>query len=72
MAERDIPADLAWVKSTFSDKFANCVEVASLPGGGVAMRNGREPDGPALKFTEGEWQAFLGGVGLGEFDHFGR
>jgi hypothetical protein len=43
------------------------VEVAFLPGGEVAMRNSRHPDGPALVFSAAEWDAFLGGAADGEF-----
>jgi hypothetical protein len=48
------------------------VEVASLPDGTVGLRNSRHPGGPVLSFTPDEWQAFLGGARLGEFDGFGR
>jgi hypothetical protein len=50
----------------------NCVEVASLPGGEIGVRNSRHSTGPVLKFTSDEWHAFLGGVRNGEFDRFGR
>jgi Domain of unknown function (DUF397) len=60
-----------WVRSSLSFSNGNCVEVAALPGDSVAVRNSRDPDGPVLKFTQGEWDAFLGGARLGEFDRFG-
>jgi len=60
-----------WVKSSLSFSNGNCVEVAALPGGAVGVRSSRDPQGPALTFTRGEWDAFLGGVRLGEFDRFG-
>ena len=60
-----------WVKSSLSFANGNCVEVADL-GGAVGVRNSRKPDGPVLRFTPDEWQAFLGGVRNGEFDDFGR
>jgi Domain of unknown function (DUF397) len=57
-----------WMKSTRSGPTGgNCVEVAFLRGGEVAMRNSRQPDGPALVFTRAEWDAFLGGARDGEF-----
>ena len=61
-----------WVKSSLSFSNGNCVEVANLSEGGVAVRNSRDPEGPVLRFTPGEWHAFLGGAQLGEFDSFGR
>ena len=61
-----------WVKSSLSFSNGNCVEVASLPGGGVGVRNSRDSAGAVLQFTSDEWHAFLGGVRNGEFDNFGR
>ncbi|WP_132838604.1 DUF397 domain-containing protein [Streptomyces sp. BK205] len=57
-----------WRKSRRSGGSGNCVEVARLSGGQVAMRNSRFPDGPALVYTREEIEAFLGGVKDGEFD----
>jgi Domain of unknown function (DUF397) len=61
-----------WVKSSLSFSNSNCVEVASLPGGGIGVRDSKDPEGPVLRFTPGEWDAFLGGARNGEFDHFAR
>jgi len=44
------------------------VEVALLEAGHVALRDGKDPDGPVLIFTPGEWAAFTAGVHDGEFD----
>jgi hypothetical protein len=60
-----------WVRSSLSFSNGNCVEVAELPGGSVAIRNSRHPEGAVLTFTQGEWEAFLGGARLGEFDRLG-
>ncbi len=61
-------AGVTWVKSRRSGPTGgNCVEVAFLAAGEVAMRNSRHPHGPALVFTRAEWDAFLGGAGDGEF-----
>jgi hypothetical protein len=62
---------LAWVKSSLSFSSGNCVEVADLPGGGVGLRNSRDPHGPVLRFTPDEFRAFIGGAQNGEFDSFG-
>ncbi|WP_217140384.1 DUF397 domain-containing protein [Streptomyces sp. AC627_RSS907] len=60
--------DVRWKKSRHSNAEGNCVEVA-LVDGGVAMRNSRDPDGPALVYTSAEVAAFLAGAKEGEFDH---
>ncbi|WP_043224283.1 DUF397 domain-containing protein [Streptomyces sp. NRRL F-5193] len=57
-----------WMKSRHSAADGNCVEVAALPGGGVAFRNSRDPEGPALVYTPAEMAAFLAGAKDGEFD----
>ena len=61
-------ADARWRKSGRSSAQGNCVELATLPGGGVAVRNSRDPEGPALVFTDAELDAFVGGVRDGDFD----
>ena len=59
----------AWVKSSYSGPTGgNCVELAHLPGGDVAVRHSRAPRGLALVFTPAEWDAFLAGAKDGEFD----
>jgi hypothetical protein len=63
--------DAMWRKSSFSNASGNCVEVASLTDGGVAVRNSRDAAGPALVYTRAEIAAFLAGVRNGEFDDLG-
>ena len=61
--------NVTWRKSRRSGpQGGNCVEIAHLSDGQVAMRNSRFPDGPALVFTSAEWHAFVGGAKDGEFD----
>jgi hypothetical protein len=60
--------ELVWFKSSFSSANGQCTECARLPGGGIAVRDSKNPDGPMLSFTAAEWQAFLAGVRNGEFD----
>lgn len=63
---------VTWRKSTASNPSGDCVEIAALAGGGAALRNSREPEGPALIYTPAEIAAFLAGVKAGEFDDLGR
>lgn len=60
--------DVTWRKSARSGAVGNCVEVARLANGDIAVRNSRFPNGPALVYTQAEITAFLGGVKDGEFD----
>jgi len=57
-----------WRKSRASNPSGCCVEVAALPDGAIAVRNSRDPAGPALVYTRAEVAAFLTGVKNGEFD----
>jgi hypothetical protein len=58
-----------WRKSSYSsDQGGNCIEVADLDTGGRAVRDSKDPTGPALMFTATEWVAFTTGVRAGEFD----
>lgn len=49
-----------WRKSTHSgNNGGECVEVATNIPGIVAVRDSKNPAGPALVFTPAEWTAFL-------------
>jgi hypothetical protein len=61
-------APVSWVKSRHSNATGNCVELAALPDGGVALRNSRDPEGPALVYTRDEIAAFIAGARDGDFD----
>ncbi|WP_040694013.1 DUF397 domain-containing protein [Nocardia vinacea] len=57
-----------WFKSSHSGGGQDCVEVAHLDRGMVGVRDSKNPTGPALVFTPGEWEALTAGVNDGEFD----
>jgi uncharacterized protein DUF397 len=56
-----------WQKSSLSLANGDCVEVAALPDGLIGVRDSKDASGPVLRFTHGEWSAFLAGVRNGEF-----
>lgn len=58
-----------WRKSSFSGPTGgNCVETAALADGRIAVRNSRFPAGPALVFTAGAWEAFIGRCDRAQLD----
>ncbi len=65
-------SDLAravWRKASYSNgNGGDCVEVADLDGGHRAVRDSKNPTGPALTFTAAEWAAFTASVRAAELD----
>ncbi len=56
-------AGVVRVQSPYSSNNGACVEVGLLDGGDIAVRDiavrdSKDPDGPALRFTAAEWDAF--------------
>ncbi|WP_406293749.1 DUF397 domain-containing protein [Embleya sp. NBC_00888] len=66
------PADsfgsVTWVKSSASTAEGNCVELAVLPDGEVAVRDSRCARGPALVYARAEIAAFVAGAKNGGVD----
>ncbi len=62
-------SSVTWTKSSHSNATGNCVELAELPGGRVAVRNSRDPQGPVLIYTRDEIAAFVAGARGGDFDY---
>jgi len=58
---------LNWRTSSYTAQGADCVEVAQL-GGGRAVRDSKNPDGPVLTFTTSAWAALLGSIKSGTHD----
>jgi hypothetical protein len=50
--------ELDWRKSSYSSAQGECVEVATLPDGGRAVRDSKDPAGPVLRLTPRQWQTF--------------
>jgi hypothetical protein len=60
-------SDAQWKKARASGNSGNCVEVARNLPGIVAVRDSKNPDGPALTVSPDTWTAFLAGVEAGDF-----
>ncbi len=50
---------MKWVKSSYSADQGECVEIATLPDGGRAVRDSKDPSGPVLRFTAEAWKTFM-------------
>jgi len=48
-----------WRKSSHSGGGNTCVEVAALPGRGIAVRDSTNPTGATLLFSRVAWHAFI-------------
>jgi hypothetical protein len=58
-----------WCKASYSTgNGGNCVEVALNLPEAVAVRDSKDPEGPALAFTAVSWQALLDGIKSGTLD----
>ena len=56
-----------WVQASVS---GNCVQMGKLTDGRVAIRDSKDPDGPALFYTPAEIAAMVDGAKAGVFDEF--
>lgn len=58
-----------WFKSSHSGGEQACVEMADVRAahGAVAVRDSKDPDGPALVFSDVGWSAFIAAIQHGEF-----
>jgi hypothetical protein len=72
MIDENALARAVWRKSTFSggggQGGGDCVEVAPLEDGRLAVRNSKQPEKGAVLFTRAEMDAWFKGVKAGEFD----
>jgi hypothetical protein len=72
MADLDL-SRAEWRKSTYSNgSGGSCVETAALRGNGgrlvIAVRDSKDPNGPALTFTGREWQSLVTTIKAGRLD----
>ncbi|MEV6541578.1 DUF397 domain-containing protein [Streptomyces sp. NPDC051665] len=63
MLTRSIASELApeqaWFKSSYSVSGQNCIEAAHLTPTGIAIRDSKNPTGPALLLPTSAWTLFL-------------
>ena len=59
---------VTWCKARTSNPHGNCVELALVGADRVAVRNSRDPQGPALVYERAEVAAFVRGAKSGGFD----
>lgn len=62
------PPQKHWRKSSYSGTAGNCIEVAGLGRGARAVRDSKDPTGPALTFAAEEWSAFTVWLCVGELN----
>ncbi|MFJ9454993.1 DUF397 domain-containing protein [Kitasatospora sp. NPDC101447] len=59
-------SEVDWQRSSYS-AVNECVETRFVTSGGMAVRDSKDPEGPALPFPADAWSSFLAGVKSGEF-----
>ncbi|MFH9423707.1 DUF397 domain-containing protein [Streptomyces sp. NPDC017529] len=63
---------VSWRKSSYSDTGAQCVECAIVDAETVAVRDSKDPHGPALLFDRGQLAAFVSAVAVGRLGGMAR
>lgn len=66
MNEADL-LNACWRKSRYSNHEASCVEIADLDRGLRAVRDSKDPAGPALLVGSAQWSAFTAAIRSGDF-----
>ena len=60
--------DPRWRKSSFSGNGGDCVEVGQLHDGVIVVRDTKDRNRAAHRYTPGAWRMFVAGIRSGELD----
>ncbi|MEU9041005.1 MULTISPECIES: DUF397 domain-containing protein [unclassified Kitasatospora] len=60
----EIPTQ-GWYKSSYSAQATECVETGRVVSSGMAVRDSKDPHGPALAFPADAWTAFITAIKAG-------
>jgi Domain of unknown function (DUF397) len=64
-----IKPDTPWIKASRSNTDGSCVEMRRFDGS-IQVRDTKDQgQGPILRFTKSEFEAWVDGAKRGEFDH---
>ena len=66
MTNRTSTRDAAWRTSSYSTSGNQCVEVAPMPGGEVAVRDSKDRDGGTLLVSRRAWAALTTAIKKGQ------
>jgi Domain of unknown function (DUF397) len=70
ITDRGCAPERTWIKASLSSNAADCVEMRrSAVGGGVEVRDSKNPDDAVLSFCAAQFAAWLDGAADGEYDH---
>lgn len=61
---------VSWQKGLRSQGNSNCVELGRVARGVIAMRDSKNPTGPALGFTDAEIGAMFADIQAGRWDEY--
>jgi hypothetical protein len=64
--------DVSWRKSSHSNPYGNCVELAKLADGLIAVRDSRDPSGPVQIYPCAAMAAFLRAAKTDGFEQSAR
>lgn len=60
--DRAITPPAQWRKSSYSGDTGNCIEIARIETGHIAVRDSKNPAGPMLIIDRTAWRSFLSSV----------